>query len=179
MGDAAKELLTLQPIADDAEVGRWLAALEDARRDTIRELDSVTGPMLDWQPPALLESIGSFLYHVALIEASWLLDEIFAGEEGPAWLDALLHAPDRGADKRLTRIEGESLEDHLARLARIRSYLVERLRPMSNADFHTIRQLEPYDVAPDWVLHHLLQHEAEHRSHIAFVRDWYLELHCD
>ena len=169
-----REVLTLEPIADDLEIGRWLAALEDARRDTIRELEAVTSPMLDWQPPFLLDSIGTFLYHVALVEASWLLDEIFSGEEPPAWLDALLQAPARGANKRLTRVEGEPLERHLSRLERIRSYLIERLRPMTNADVHAIRSLEPYDVAPDWVLHHLLQHEAEHRSHIAWVRDWYL-----
>ena len=173
MADSAREVLTLEPDADDPEVGRWLAALADARRDTIRELATVTAPMVDWQPPFLLESIGTLLYHVALIEASWLWDEILAGEEPPAWLDDVLPAHDRDATGRLTRVEGEPLERHVERLERIRQDLVERLRPMSNADFHTVRQLAPYDVAPDWVLHHLLQHEAEHRSHIAMVRDWY------
>ena len=33
--------------------------------------------------------------------------------------------------------------------------------------------LEQYDVAPDWAIHHILQHEAEHRSHIAWLRDTY------
>lgn len=174
MSDSARQVLTLEPDADDPEVGRWLAALEDARRDTIRELATVTAPMVDWQPPFLLESIGSLLYHVALIEADWLLEEILEGEEPPAWLLALLHVPDRDATSRLTRVEGEPLERHLERLDLIRRYLVGRLRPMANSDFHMPRNLERYDVAPDWVLHHLLQHEAEHRSHIAFVRDWYL-----
>ena len=177
MADSAREVLTLEPDADDPEVGRWLAALQDARRDTIRELEAVTPPMLDWRPPILLESIGTLLYHVALIEASWLWDEILAGEEPPAWLDAELHVSDRDATGRLTRVEGEPLERHLQRLERIRSYLMERLRTMSNADFHTQRHLERYDVAPDWVIHHLLQHEAEHRSHIAWVRDAYLVEH--
>jgi hypothetical protein len=48
---------------------------------------------------------------------------------------------------------------------------MDHLRPMSNDDFHRARTLERYDVAPDWVVHHLLQHEAEHRSHIAWLRD--------
>ena len=174
MSDRARQVLSLEPAANDPEVGRWLAALEDARRDTIRELATVTAPMVDWQPPFLLESIGSLLYHVALIEASWLWDEILAGEAPPAWLDVALPARDRDATGRLTRVEGEPLEVHLARLERIRQDLIDRLRPMSNADFHALRHLEPYDVAPDWVLHHLLQHEAEHRSHVAWVRDWYL-----
>ena len=177
MPDAAREILVLEPTADDPEVGRWLAAMEDARRDTIRELADVTQPMLDWQPPILLESIGTLLYHVALIETSWLMDEIFSGEDLPGWLAAELHMADRDATGKLSRVEGEPLERHLVRLERVRSYLVERLRPMSNLDFHTVRRLAPYDVAPDWVLHHLLQHEAEHRSHIAWVRDWYRVQH--
>jgi hypothetical protein len=60
---------------------------------------------------------------------------------------------------------------HLERLAAIRAYLLERLHPITNDDFHRPRHLERYDAAPDWVLHHLLQHEAEHRSHIAWLRD--------
>jgi uncharacterized damage-inducible protein DinB len=28
----------------------------------------------------------------------------------------------------------------------------------------------PYDVTPEWVLHHLMQHEAEHRSQIGAPR---------
>lgn len=174
MIDSPHEILVLEPIADDSEVGRWLAALEDARRDTVRELDTVTAPMLDWRPPLLLDSIGTLLYHIALIEMSWLMDEIFAGEEPPDWLRAVLPFPDRDAEGRLTRVAGEPLEVHVQRLARIRDYLIERLRTLPNDDFHSLRRLERYDVAPDWVLHHLLQHEAEHRSHVAFVRDWYL-----
>ena len=36
-----REQLTLDPIADAPEVGRWLAAMQDARRDTLRELEGV------------------------------------------------------------------------------------------------------------------------------------------
>ena len=31
-----------------------------------------------------------------------------------------------------------------------------------------------FDVVPDRVIHHILQHEAEHRSHIAWLRDTFL-----
>ncbi len=32
------------------------------------------------------------------------------------------------------------------------------------------RRLPGYDVTPCWVLHHLMQHEAEHRAEIARLR---------
>ena len=171
MAPPERELLSLEPIADDPEVGRWLSALEDARRDTLRELEPVTDAMLDERPAGLLNSIGTLVYHIALVEASWLLDDIYEGDPGPDWLRELLPFEDRDGTGRLIRVEGEPMASHLARLSRVRAYLLERLRPMSNADFHTVRHLERYDAAPDWCLHHLLQHEAEHRAHIAYLRD--------
>src|SRR4026207_1616579 len=90
-----KERLTLEPMADDAEVGRWLAAREAARRDTLRELDTVTPQMVDWYPDAPLNSIGSLLYHIALIEADWVAIEILELTDYPPDLLELLPWPDR------------------------------------------------------------------------------------
>jgi hypothetical protein len=168
-----RQRLALDPIANDPEVGRWLAALEDGRRDTLRELDGVTPEMLDWYPDAPLNSIGTLLYHVALIEADWVITEILELTETPPDVGRLLPWADRDADGHLWRIEGKDLASHLDRLQGVRDFVLARLRPMSNDEFHRIRELDAYDVAPDWALHHILQHEAEHRSHIAWLRDTY------
>lgn len=172
-----REVLALEPISDDPEVGRWLAALEDGRRDTLRELAGVTPEMIDWYPDAPLNSIGSLLYHIGLIEASWVSEEML-GELEAKELVPLLPWPDRegageGGARHLSRIDGQSLDEHLVRLAAIRTYVLEALAPMTNDAFHRIRSLDRYDVAPDWALHHVIQHEAEHRSHIAWLRDTY------
>lgn len=168
-----RERLTLEPIADDAEVGRWLAALEDGRRNTLRELEGVTPEMVDWYPAAPLNSIGSLLYHIALIEADWVVNEILElGDDVPE-LNPLLPWPDREAGGHLARVDGQPLAAHLDRLAGVRRFVLDRLRPITNDDFHRVRQLPQYDVAPDWAVHHIIQHEAEHRSHIAWLRDTY------
>ena len=167
---SARERLVLDPDAADPEVGRWLAALEDGRRDTLRELDGVTPAMVDRRPDGPLDSIGTLLYHIALIEADWVATDILGLDEPPE-LAALLPWPDRDADGHLTVVEGLSLDEHVARLAAVRAFALERLRPMSAAEFHRVRSLPHYDVAPDWAIHHVLQHEAEHRSHIAWIRD--------
>jgi hypothetical protein len=163
--------LVLEPIADDPEVGRWLAALEDGRRDTLRELERVTPEMIDWYPDAPLNSIGSLLYHVALIEADWVVSEIFELVDDPPELAALLPWPDRDANGQLWRVDGLALTAHVERLAGVREFVLTRLRPMTNDEFHRVRALERYDVAPDWAVHHIIQHEAEHRSHMAWLRD--------
>jgi hypothetical protein len=173
VGHEGRERLTLEPIADDAEVGRWLAALEDGRRDTPRELESITPEMVDWYPDAPLNSIGSLLYHIALIEADWVVTEILELTDDEPELARLLPWSDRDADGRLTRVDGQSLDEHRDRLAGVRRFVLDRLRRMTNDDFHRVRRLERYDVAPDWAIHHILQHEAEHRSHICWLRDIY------
>jgi len=166
----ARERLFLDPDGADPEVGRWLAALEDGRRDTLRELEGVTPVMVDRRPDGPLDSMGTLLYHIALIEADWVATDILGLDEPPE-LVAMLPWPDRRPDGHLTKVEGLSLDDHIARLAAVRAFALERLRPMSAVDFHRVRSLAAYDVAPDWVIHHLLQHEAEHRSHLAWIRD--------
>jgi hypothetical protein len=37
-------------------------------------------------------------------------------------------------------------------------------------DFTTPRARDDYDVSPVWIVHHLLQHESEHRSEIGWLR---------
>src|SRR5215470_890907 len=101
-----KERLVLEPIADDAEVGRWLAAPEDGRRDTLRELEGVTPDMVDWYPEAPLNSIGTLLYHIGLIEADWVSAEILEQADYGPELTRLLPYPDRSRDGELTRVDG-------------------------------------------------------------------------
>ena len=70
--------------------------------------------MVDWYPRAPLNSIGSLLYHIALIEASWVTEEILGDPEAAA-LEPLLPWPDRepptgdATSGHLSRIDGQSL----------------------------------------------------------------------
>jgi uncharacterized damage-inducible protein DinB len=161
-----REVLALEPIADDPEVGRWLSAMEDCRRDTLEVLEGVTDEMMDVQPGGSDNSIGSVLYHVALVEADWLLADIFGMGDATSAEPELLPFAARDEAGKLTTAEGESLQQHLDRLAAVRTILLGRLQPMPVDDFHRLRTREHFDVTPAWVVHHLLQHEAEHRSEI-------------
>ena len=150
-----------------------MAALEDGRRDTLRELEKVTAPMVDWYPDAPLNSIGSLLYHIALIEADWVATEILELTDYPPELAGLLPWPDREADHHLSRIDGQSLDEHRARLDAIRRWALTKLRPLTNEDFHRVRSLEPYDVAPDWWSITCSSTRRNIAAHIAWLRDTY------
>jgi uncharacterized damage-inducible protein DinB len=173
-----RERLALEPIAADPEIGRWLAAREDGRRDTLRELDGVTPEMVDWYPDAPLNSIGSLLYHIALIEADYLYIDVLELATYPAEVLALFPYPAHDEDRMLTVPPPTSLAEHLQRLDFVRERVLATFRTMTLDDFHRPRSIPGYgyQITPEWTLHHLMQHEAEHRGQITAIRALYAEL---
>lgn len=156
-------------LSEEPAIGPWLWALEDCRRRTMEELEHVSPAMVDWLPPGNESSIGTLLYHIADIEADWLYVEVLE-QTLPSDFASLFPYPTRDHHGRLTQVRGISLEDHLHRLATVRSLLLAVYQSMDLADFRRARVLPHYEVTPEWVLHHLMQHEAEHRSQIGALR---------
>jgi hypothetical protein len=67
---------------------------------------------------------------------------------------------------RLTPVQGISWDEHLKRLETVRGLLLGVFQQMDLSEFRRVHSLPSYDVTPEWVLHHLMQHEAEHRSQL-------------
>lgn len=153
-----------------AEIGVWLWALQDARRRTNEEIAKLSEAMIDWQPDHGDSTIGSVLYHIALIEADWLYDEVLGLDAYPEPAASLLPYPHRTKQGLLTPVLGQDLAQHCARLEQVRELLLATFNQMDLADFRRVRELAAYAVTPEWVLHHLCQHEAEHRSQIGSLR---------
>ncbi len=62
-----------------------------------------------------------------------------------------------------------NLEEHLKRLERVRHLVLGVYAQMDLADFRRARALEYYDVTPEWVLYHLMQHDVGHCSELCSV----------
>lgn len=170
MDSQPKELLVLDdPLSQEPEIGRWLAALQDARLRTMRVLDGLSPAMIDWRSADDESSIGTLLYHLADIEADWLYVEVLE-QSIPPEVAALFAHPTRDAHGHLNQVEGASLDEHLQRLDTVRNLLLDGYRRMELAEFRRVHHFTHYDVTPEYVLHHLLQHEAEHRSQIGALR---------
>lgn len=148
------------------EVGAALWRLQDARNRTLE--------LLKQMPPAYLDretrgnTIGTILYHLALIETDWLFAEVLE-EPYDAAIQALLPVDHRDGDGILSLVRDETLPQHLHRLNTVRETLFDRFRGMTAEEFHRPRELPAYSVTPAWVLHHLCQHEAEHRGEIGSI----------
>lgn len=161
-----RNLIFDPPQAADPTIGGWLAALDDARRRTKTAIAALTPAQLDWQPPDAGNGVGSLLYHIALIEADWLSAEVREEPDYPPDLLALFPWDVRDGAGRLTVVTGLDLDTHVARLDAVRALTVATFAATTLTDFRRVRALPAYDVTPEWVAHHLLQHEAEHRGEL-------------
>lgn len=170
--DPKKQLSIENLPCSSAEIGRWLWILEDTRRRTHGALEGLHGNaegVIDWVSPVSGNSIGMVLYHLAAIEASWLYEDVLQADL-PSDIERILPHDVRDSQGHLTDIKGIRVEDHLIRLGRIRDQLRSVYSEMSMEDFLRTRRLPEYDVSPEWVLHHLMQHEGEHRGQITELR---------
>jgi uncharacterized damage-inducible protein DinB len=160
----------IQPFpAAEPEIGCLLAMLADSRDRTRQAVQDLKPAAVDWIGGFNGHCIGTLLYHIAAVEISWLGIEVAEGHlPETVWADFPYEVRDEQG--RLTTVKGISLADHLGRLKRVRARLLETYQSMSLAEYRRPRQLTEYDVTPEWVLHHLMQHEAEHRDEIRSLR---------
>lgn len=170
MASNERRQMVVTPLAaTHPEIGRWLWMIENGRERTNWFIDRIDQGSLDWQPAWSQHSIGTLLYHIALIEMDWLHVEVMGSIDGQPYPDGmgdLFPYPVRTGNQ-LTRVVGMPLSEHRERLAAVRRRLVDTYRTMTLDDFRRARAVQEGDVTPEWVLQYLFQHEAEHRSEIA------------
>jgi uncharacterized damage-inducible protein DinB len=170
MSQSQKEQLVVEPLSGCApEIGRWLWALEDTRERTERSLEGIDRAAIDWCAPEGGNTIGTVLYHIAAIEVDWLYAEVLQCGFPPQ-VESLFPYDVRDDQGRLVAVQNVSLEEHLERLSTTRAILLASFRDMDVEEFRRLRHLPRYSVTPEWVLHHLMQHEAEHRGQIQELR---------
>ncbi|WP_040203571.1 DinB family protein [Neobacillus jeddahensis] len=161
----ARENLAVVPLPGFIpEIGRWIWGLEDVHHTLLKKIAGLNQTELDTKINDG-HSIGSLLYHIALIEADWFYEEVLGGEWNPK-IRALFPQEDRQSDQTLTHIEGETIEEHVQRLQAVRAEVLSHFRTVDLVGWRTPRTLDPYDVTPEWVIYHLIEHEAHHRGQI-------------
>jgi uncharacterized damage-inducible protein DinB len=150
--------------------------MENARRRTLRTLDDLPPEALDAVPPVGRNTIGGLLYHIAGAEATWLYKNL-RQEEFPPEIAALFPEPIWGEEGHLPLFPGQPLSSYLDRLRIVREHFLAIYKAMSLEEFRRVEPRrywygEEYEITAETVVHHLMQHEAEHRGHIHVFSDW-------
>ncbi|QDU37085.1 DinB superfamily protein [Maioricimonas rarisocia] len=159
--------------AAEPEVGRWLGALEEVRRKTVETVTGCDEACLDWCGPDGRENpIGALLYHVGLVEMSWLYLDLLRTEL-PSHVKELFPYPSRDEANRLTRVPSTSLDEHLQALAQSRRILLDVLRDIDVDGWRRLRTPVDgmdYETNPEWVVFHLIEHEAGHTAQMSSLK---------
>lgn len=163
-----RDIVLEPPAGAGQDVGLWIAALDDTRRRTLELLEGLGPAWIDAPAAPLQHTIGTLLYHIALIEADWLYVEI-REEDFPEDVVALFPWNHRDEQGRLTQVTGLTLDAHLQRLADVRARLRGTLLTLSGEEFAAARQIPGATVSTAWVVNHLMQHEAEHRGEMGQI----------
>lgn len=166
-----RRLLQVEPLAGFVpEIGVWLWAMEATRSRTLRHVHDLPQEVVDWTGPGGFEnSIGSLLYHIAIVELGWLFgDTLLRPDLMPE--DEFPFEPFTGG--RITPVAGVPLSEHVARLNRTRATFLRHLRDLQPEEWSRPREPEgeDYAVTPAWAVFHLVEHEAGHAAQIASLR---------
>jgi uncharacterized damage-inducible protein DinB len=146
-----------------------LWCMEDTRQRTKKAVAGLSMHALVWSTPEMPNSISTLLYHIAAIETSYLYTDIL--EVGwSAELEPILPYDVRSSHCVLIQVRGETIEQHLQRLDSSRQLLLNAFHHLTLEEYRRPRRVEDYITTPEWVLHHLMQHEAEHRGQIGEIR---------
>lgn len=149
-------------------VGRFVTMLVDTRRRLFRDLADLAPTELDATLPWAPNSVGTLLYHIAAIELDWTYADLL-GADFPA--DATEWFPvDVRDDAGVLSPVVEPYDRHRARLAWTRARLLAALASLDDTDLDATRGSGDEAGGVAWILHHLMQHEAEHRGQIGEIR---------
>ena len=174
---ANPEITTCNPVEGYApQVGRYVAQLEEVRRDLKHEVGGLTVAQLDWHPDDATESIGTQLLHLDAVEWSWMHEDIFgtSSDEYPGvWSEAM---PIRVG---VPQVTGKPVHWYIDKLDATREETLRILRSFTEEDL--ARLVGEAETGPgvekrsrlftiDWIIWHVLQHEAAHVGQIELLR---------
>ena len=167
--------LQIEPLpAADPEIGRWLWALEEARKRTLKLAQGLEQRVLDWEGPDGLEnSIGTLLCHLAAVEMGWLHIDLLGREIPEEVMRNFPFSHDRDDEGRLVRVPGASFAEHEARLHATRRIILAEFQDMPVERWRRLckpMEGDAYECTPEWVVFHLVEHEAGHAYQIAALK---------
>jgi uncharacterized damage-inducible protein DinB len=167
------EQYTLVPAAGfQTGIGSYLSGMEEVRAQLREALEGMSDEQIARRAVEGAHPIGALALHCVAAEWLWMRrtidgSELMREDRRTAHMDAL-EDPDGFAAK------GFSAEYCLNALDAIRLKTRERFASFSDDDldrlYSFVRQGRTFEVSLRWTLHHLIDHEAQHKGQILMLK---------
>ncbi|MFX1415414.1 MAG: DinB family protein [Promethearchaeota archaeon] len=170
MSEEAKRVITLD--REDGlspRVALLYSMMEKVRGRLFSRIESLSDVDIDYSPHGRsIETIGTLLFHIAAVEWSWIFEDIGGKEmDYEKWKQAFPLRED------IDQLTGQRVEFYFDRLNEVRQEVLEWLRGIDDEELDRLIDLGHAEVSIEWVLFHLIEHEAMHIGQISVLSRMY------
>ncbi|MHA2380159.1 MAG: DinB family protein [Candidatus Thorarchaeota archaeon] len=170
MSEEAKRVVTLEREDElSPRVALLYSMMEKARERLLNRIESLSDVDIDYSPHGRsIETIGTLLFHIAAVEWSWIFEDIGGKEmDYEKWKQAFPLRED------IDQLTGQRVEFYFDRLNEVRQEVLEWLKGIDDEELDRLIDLGHAEVSIEWVLFHLIEHEAMHIGQISVLSRMY------
>jgi uncharacterized damage-inducible protein DinB len=166
----SKDLLV--PVAGlSKQIGYCLSTLEDSRARTVKVIEDLTEEELSQKYLPNLHQIGALVLHLGECEF-WWIQTVWAGKELSEEDRKFSHFEDTTETD--FALKGYMATDCITFLDNVHARSIETLSGFSDDDLDTTVPFERhnprFESSLRWILHHLTDHEANHRGQNSMMK---------
>jgi uncharacterized damage-inducible protein DinB len=162
----------LEPVAGlSTGIGYYYASLEEVRAQTIKLIEDLTEDELAARYTPSFHQIGALALHLAECEY-WWIEVMLARREITEEDRKLSHIHDTTETD--FALKAYSAADCITTLNAIHARAISTLSVYSDEDLDRVFSFDPHPTISEgslrWVLHRLIDHEANHKGQIAMMK---------
>ena len=149
------------------KIGHWLGQFLEVRNNLLDLLEKIPEEAIDFTPDERkIESIGTLLFHIAAIEWSWIFEDIDGKEfKEEEWKYAFALRP----SVNIPQLTGKEKNYYIQKITRVREDVITRIQQMNDKDLDRIIIVDKRSVTIEWILYHIIEHEAIHLGQINLI----------
>ncbi|MFW9853447.1 MAG: DinB family protein [Candidatus Thorarchaeota archaeon] len=165
-----EQIKLTKPEGLDLRMATWIAQMNEVRQRLITIIEDLDEAAIDFTPDERrIETIGTLLFHIAAIEFSWIFEDIYGEKfEEEEWKHAFALRP----SVNIPQIKGKTKDYYVKKLADVRERVLAEIPQETDLDRLVISDSSAY-FSIEWILFHLIEHEAMHIGQILFLKRLY------
>lgn len=149
-------------------VALWYSIMQEMRERLLRIVKDLTQEELDYTlNERKIETIGTLLLHIAGVEWGWIFGDIDGQEVD---YEEFKHAFALSPEVNIPQIKNQELQFYIDRLNKTRKEVYQRLKKFKDEDLDRIVESEGKKYSIEWIMFHLVEHEAMHIGQILLLK---------